>query len=81
MKKESWLVKAGAVAKADGFYTPKGERLKKANLTEAEVAEWNGVAVPVEVVVEAAAEEVIAEIEKEETIIEKVIKKVRRKKK
>ena len=79
MKKEAWLVKAKAVAKVDGFYSPKGELLKKARLTEAEVAEWNGVKPEpkVEEVVEAAVEETLVEIEKEETIIDKVVKKVR----
>jgi len=76
MKKESWLVKAGAIAKADGFYSAKGERLKKVNLTEAEVAEWNGTEpAPVEEVVETPV------TQEEETILEKVVKKVRRKKK
>lgn len=77
MKKESWLVKAGAVAKNDGFYSPKGELLKKARLTDAEVNEWNGVkpakkAEPAQVI-----EEEKPSVEEVESIIEKVVKKVR----
>jgi len=56
------FIKAGAlknaIAKQGGFYSPKGEKLKSALLTQAEIDEWNGVkpapkvAAKVEVVVE-----------------------------
>jgi hypothetical protein len=45
-----------AIAKQGGFYSVKGEKLKAAKLTQAEIDEWNGVkskvAAKVEVVVE-----------------------------
>lgn len=41
------FIKAGAlknaIAKQGGFYSPKGEKLKSALLTQAEIDEWNGV--------------------------------------
>ena len=41
------FIKAGAlknaIAKQGGFYSPKGEKLKSALLTQAEIDDWNGV--------------------------------------
>lgn len=41
------FIKAGniknAIAKQGGFYSVKGEKLKAAKLTQAEIDEWNGV--------------------------------------
>lgn len=57
MKKPGWL--RNAVATAKGYVSEKGEILKRKNLTQAEIDEWNGkkakkAEAPVE---EAAAEE------------------------
>lgn len=41
MNKPTWL--KDAVAKADGYYSKKGEKLKGISLTPAQIAEWNGV--------------------------------------
>ena len=49
-----------AIAKQGGFYSVKGEKLKAAKLTQAEIDEWNGVkskvAAKVEVVVDDTLE-------------------------
>jgi len=90
MKKPSGL--RNAIAKRDGYYSPKGEKLKGASLSQAEVDAWNGVkeeAAPApvvkEVVVEEAApsveDDIAIEITKSETVLDKVFKKVSRKKK
>lgn len=44
MKKPGWL--KNAIAKPNGYYSPKGELLKSKNLTQAECDEWNGVKAP-----------------------------------
>ena len=49
-----------SIAKADGYYSPKGEKLKGASLTPEEIAAWNGE------VVEAPVEEVEVEVVLEE---------------
>ena len=38
--KTGWL--EDSIAKADGYYSPKGEKLKGASLTPEEIAAWNG---------------------------------------
>tara|TARA_B100000683_G_C12511220_1_gene560955 strand:- start:10745 stop:11053 length:309 start_codon:yes stop_codon:yes gene_type:complete len=45
VNKPGWL--ADSVARADGYYSPKGEKLKGEMLTPEQVAEWNGEAAPV----------------------------------
>ena len=40
MVKPKWL--ANAIAKADGYYSEKGEKLKSIKLTEQQINEWNG---------------------------------------
>lgn len=40
MVKPKWL--ANAIAKADGYYSEKGEKLKSSKLTEQQINEWNG---------------------------------------
>ena len=44
MSKPSWLEEA--IAKPDGYYTVKGEKLKGANLSAEHIAEWNGESAP-----------------------------------
>jgi len=39
--KVGWL--KNSIAKPDGLYSPKGEKLKGHNMTQAEMDEWNGV--------------------------------------
>lgn len=46
MDKPGWL--ADSIAKADGYYSPKGEKLKGEILTAEQIAEWNGVEMLVE---------------------------------
>ena len=41
--KTGWL--EDSIAKADGYYSPKGEKLKGASLTPEQIAEWNGEAI------------------------------------
>lgn len=53
MNKPTWL--KDAVAKLDGYYSKKGEKLKAQKLTQEQVDAWNGVVAKVE---EAAAVEV-----------------------
>ena len=45
-----------AIAKQGGFYSVKGEKLKSAKLTQAEIDEWNGV--------KPAAAAAVAKVEK-----------------
>ena len=45
VNKPGWL--ADSVARADGYYSPKGEKLKGEMLTPEQVAEWNGETAPV----------------------------------
>jgi hypothetical protein len=73
MAKPTWL--KDAIAKEDGYYNAKGERLKVARLTAEQIAEWNGV--------KPAPAVEVAEVEEpaEDTIVEKIVKKVSRKKK
>lgn len=40
MKKPGWL--KDAIAKPNGYYSPKGELLKRKALTEEEINAWNG---------------------------------------
>lgn len=40
MVKPKWL--ANAIAKADGYYSEKGEKLKSTKLTQEQIDEWNG---------------------------------------
>lgn len=44
--KPGWLEEA--IAKPDGYYTEKGEKLKGANLSAEHIAEWNGESAPVQ---------------------------------
>ena len=57
--KTGWL--EDSIAKADGYYSPKGEKLKGASLTPEQIAEWNG-----EAIEEAAPVEMEVEVELEE---------------
>ena len=56
--KTGWL--EDSIAKADGYYSPKGEKLKGASLTPEEIAAWNGE------VVEEAPGPMVVEVELEE---------------
>lgn len=56
--KTGWL--EDSIAKADGYYSPKGEKLKGASLTPEEIAAWNGE------VVEEAPGPMAVEVELEE---------------
>jgi len=40
VNKPGWL--EDSIAKADGYYSPKGEKLKGETLTADQIAEWNG---------------------------------------
>lgn len=44
MKKPGWL--RNAIAKPNGYYSPKGELLKRKALTQQECDAWNGVVAP-----------------------------------
>ena len=44
IQKPGWLEEA--IAKPDGYYTAKGEKLKGAELSPEHIAEWNGTAAP-----------------------------------
>ena len=44
IQKPGWLEEA--IAKPDGYYTVKGEKLKGADLSPEHIAEWNGTAAP-----------------------------------
>ena len=73
MKKPGWL--KNAIAKPNGYYSPKGELLKSRKLTQAECDEWNGVkaAAPApapEPVEEAVAEEVELDLDPVEAAVE-----------
>ena len=57
--KPGWL--AEAIAKPDGYYTEKGEKLKGADLSPEHIAAWNGT-----VITEAAPVEMEVEVEPEE---------------
>lgn len=46
VSKPGWL--KDSIAKADGYYSAAGEKLKSSQLTDEQIAEWNGVAVSVE---------------------------------
>lgn len=76
MKRPGFL--KDAIAKSDGYYSPKGEKLKSQKMSQEEQDAWNGVkkAAPkkAEEVEEAPVEE------KKESLVTKVAKKVRRKK-
>ena len=84
MNKPGWL--KHSIAKADGYYTVRGEKLKSIKLTKQQITEWNGGAqadpapAPEPVVEEAPVEEVVAE---EPVVEEKPAKKTifRKKKK
>ena len=72
MKKPGWL--KNAIAKPNGYYSPKGELLKSKSLTQAECDEWNGVKAKApapkpapEPVAEEVVEEVVEEVEEVET--------------
>lgn len=56
--KTGWL--EDSIAKPDGYYSPKGEKLKGASLTPEQIAEWNGE------VVEEAPGPMVVEVELEE---------------
>ena len=45
VNKPGWL--EDSVAHTDGYYSPKGEKLKGEILTHEQMAEWNGTAAPV----------------------------------
>ena len=44
MAKVGWL--ANSIAKADGIYSPSGEKLKSGSMTPEQIAEWNGESAP-----------------------------------
>lgn len=44
MSRPNWL--RDAIAKNDGYYSPRGEKLKAVRLTDAQVASWNGTDLP-----------------------------------
>ena len=88
MNKPGWL--KHSIAKADGYYTVRGEKLKSVKLTKQQITEWNGGAqadpapAPEPVVEEAPVEEVAAEeVAAEDTVVEEAPakKKYSRKKK
>lgn len=72
-----------AIAKQGGFYSVKGEKLKSAKLTQAEIDEWNGVkpaaVAKVEKVVED--EEIQPMLEAAAEDLEEVITTAKKKKK
>jgi len=77
MNKPGWL--KHSIAKADGYYTIRGEKLKSIKLTKQQITEWNGGAqaepapepTPEPVVEEAPVEEVAAEeVAAEESVVE-----------
>ena len=84
MNKPGWL--KHSIAKADGYYTVRGEKLKSIKLTKQQITEWNGgaQAEPAPeptlepVVEEAPVEEVAAE---EPVVEEKPAKKTYSRKK
>tara|TARA_Y100000114_G_C11554114_1_gene228602 strand:- start:31 stop:321 length:291 start_codon:yes stop_codon:yes gene_type:complete len=61
--KQGWLKEA--IAKPDGYYTVKGERLKGANLSAEYIAEWNGESAP-EQLNEAPADKSLDDMSKKE---------------
>jgi len=72
MKKPGWL--KDTIAKPNGYYTPKGELVKRKSLSKEEIDAWNGVEAPKpapapapEFVAEPAVEEVETDIPVEET--------------
>ena len=77
MKKPSYL--KDAIAKVDGFYSAKGEKLKSQILSEEFCNEWNGVKKAAPKKAEPVVEEAPVE-EVKETVVQKLTKKVRRKK-
>ena len=79
MAKPTWL--KDAIAKEDGYYNAKGERLKVARLTAEQIAEWNGVKPAPKAEPATAVEVTEVEEPAEDTIVEKIVKKVSRKKK
>lgn len=44
MKKPGWL--KDTIAKPNGYYTPKGELVKRKSLSKEEIDAWNGVEAP-----------------------------------
>ena len=73
MKKPGWL--KNAIAKPNGYYSPKGELLKSKSLTQAECDEWNGVKAKAptpapEPVEESVAEEVELDLDPVEAAVE-----------
>tara|TARA_Y100001980_G_C14419564_1_gene210929 strand:- start:306 stop:602 length:297 start_codon:yes stop_codon:yes gene_type:complete len=44
MQKAGWL--EDSIAKADGIYSPDGEKLKSGSMTPEQIAEWNGKSAP-----------------------------------
>lgn len=72
-----------AIAKQGGFYSVKGEKLKSAKLTQAEIDEWNGVK-PVAVAKEEKViedEEIQPMLEAAAEDLEEVITTAKKKKK
>lgn len=59
--KPGWL--AEAIAKPDGYYTEKGEKLKGADLSPEHIAAWNGTTITKE---EPVVQEMEVEVELEE---------------
>jgi len=45
INKSGWL--KDAIAKENGYFSPKGEKLKGGRLTPEQIAEWNGTEAPV----------------------------------
>lgn len=64
--KPGWL--KDSVAKIDGYYSPKGEKLKSASLTQAHCDEWNGVVKKKKAVKKPKVEE--APVVQEEVVVE-----------
>lgn len=69
MKKPGYL--KDAVAKANGFYTVKGEKLKGVRLDQAFIDEWNGVTKKAS---KKKAEKVVEEVVAVEEVAEEIVK-------
>ena len=70
MKKPSYL--KDAIAKLDGYYTARGEKLKNVKLSQEQVDEWNGVAKKAAPAPAPVVEEVV--VEEEAPVVEEAPK-------
>lgn len=68
MKKPGWL--KDTIAKPNGYYTPKGELVKRKSLSKEEIDAWNGIEAPKPAPAPAPAPEFVAEpvVEEVETV-------------